>query len=60
MYSLDLPVVYNPIIIIYIIQPRKLRACVEQRRAEARRGEAPLVNTCIKLTADVLEIFFIK
>ena len=29
---------------IYVMHPRKLRACAEARQAVARRGEAPLVG----------------
>ena len=41
----------NPILIIHITHPQKLRACAEPRRAAARRGEAPLV--CIIISRHI-------
>ena len=43
MYSLDLPVILYQVLIIYVMHPRKLRACAGPRRVAARRGEAPMV-----------------
>ena len=47
------PFACNPILIIYVMHPRKLRACAEPRRAAVRRGEAPLVSGIIYWNFDI-------